>query len=89
MPRPECPAENTVAVEESSFFNADGINWTTHTIGWAIAGGCAALVCLPWTDQSLAVLTDTNPRPDVADNLRERFQALQVCRALDGPRGSP
>jgi len=51
MPRPECPAENTVAVEESSFFNADGINWTPHTIGWSVAGGCAVLVCLAYADQ--------------------------------------
>lgn len=46
MPRPECPAENSAAVEETTFFSKDGINWTPHTIGWSVAGGCAILVCL-------------------------------------------
>lgn len=45
MPRPECPAENTVAIEQTTFFDENGINWTPHTIGWSIAGGCAVLVC--------------------------------------------
>ncbi|KAF9652543.1 DUF300-domain-containing protein [Thelephora ganbajun] len=46
MPRPQCPAEDTAAIEQSSFFNKNGINWTPHTIGWAVAGGCAALTLL-------------------------------------------
>ncbi|KAF9788384.1 DUF300-domain-containing protein [Thelephora terrestris] len=46
MPRPECPAENAAAFEETTFFNKDGINWTPHTIGWSIAGGCAILTLL-------------------------------------------
>lgn len=54
MPRPDCPAENTAVVEETTFFSKDGINWTPHTIGWSIAGGCAILVCLFQADQSIS-----------------------------------
>lgn len=54
MPRPECPAENSAALEQTTFFNKDGINWTPHTIGWSIAGGCALLVCLSWPINNLA-----------------------------------
>lgn len=89
MSRPECPAENTAAIEQTSFFNENGINWTPHTIGWSIAGGCAVLVCLPSADQysiSWPTLADTALVSDTAHHRRERLQALQVCRDRD--RGS-
>ena len=40
-----CPNDNKEVIDQSSFWDADGINWDAHRIGWAIAGGCAALVC--------------------------------------------
>jgi len=46
MPRPECPSENTAALEQTAFFDENGINWTPHTIGWSISGGCAVLTLL-------------------------------------------
>lgn len=46
---PSCPSENTEAVDQSSFWDSGNLNWDEHRIGWAIAGGCAALVssCSP------------------------------------------
>ncbi|VDB86045.1 unnamed protein product [Peniophora sp. CBMAI 1063] len=41
-----CPNDNKETTDQSSFWDADGINWDPHRIGWAIAGGCAALTVL-------------------------------------------
>ena len=86
MPRPECPAENTAAIEETTFFSKDGINWTPHTIGWSIAGGCATLVC--FLDRSISRLILT-VHSDPAHHHRERSQALQVRCTLDVRPGPP
>ncbi|KIJ62456.1 hypothetical protein HYDPIDRAFT_182786 [Hydnomerulius pinastri MD-312] len=43
---PTCPSENTQAVDQSSFWNSGSLDWDEHRIGWAIAGGCAALTVL-------------------------------------------
>ena len=39
-----CPSENQVAVDQSKFWDSNGVHWTPHRIGWAIAGGCTVLV---------------------------------------------
>ena len=39
-----CPSDNTQAVDQSSFWNSGNIHWDAHRIGWAIAGGCSAVV---------------------------------------------
>lgn len=44
-----CPSENTEVLDQSNFWNDGGINWDAHRIGWAIAGGCAALVSSNFT----------------------------------------
>ena len=41
---PTCPSENTEVTDQSSFWDSGNLNWDEHRIGWAIAGGCAALV---------------------------------------------
>ncbi|EIW74213.1 DUF300-domain-containing protein [Coniophora puteana RWD-64-598 SS2] len=41
-----CPSENTQTTDQSSFWNSDSLHWDEHRIGWAIAGGCAALTLL-------------------------------------------
>jgi len=46
MVRPVCNSTNLETVDQSSFWGSDGVNWDTHRIGWAIAGGCAALTVL-------------------------------------------
>ncbi|EMD36088.1 hypothetical protein CERSUDRAFT_115994 [Gelatoporia subvermispora B] len=37
-----CPSDNSQAVEQDSFWSANGVNWDAHRIGWVIAGACAA-----------------------------------------------
>ncbi|KJA22431.1 hypothetical protein HYPSUDRAFT_41052 [Hypholoma sublateritium FD-334 SS-4] len=39
-----CPTSvNQISIDQSQFWDSDGIHWSTHRIGWAIAGGCAAI----------------------------------------------
>jgi len=45
MPMPCSVAENTIAVNQSSFWSSSG-DWDTHRIGWAIAGGCTVVTTL-------------------------------------------
>ncbi|KAF8797823.1 DUF300-domain-containing protein [Phlegmacium glaucopus] len=39
-------SENTVITDQSSFWDASGLHWDSHRIGWAIAGGCTALTTI-------------------------------------------
>ncbi|KAF4622085.1 hypothetical protein D9613_009583 [Agrocybe pediades] len=41
MPCPTSP--NQIAINQSKFWDANGIHWSTHRIGWAIAGGCTVV----------------------------------------------
>ncbi|KAF9481499.1 DUF300-domain-containing protein [Pholiota conissans] len=42
-----CPTSpNQIAIDESHFWDANGIHWNAHRIGWTIAGGCAALTTI-------------------------------------------
>ncbi|KAL4064689.1 organic solute transporter Ostalpha-domain-containing protein [Scleroderma yunnanense] len=41
-----CPSSNTEVVDQSSFWDSGNLNWDEHRIGWAVAGGCAALTLL-------------------------------------------
>ncbi|PPQ85983.1 hypothetical protein CVT25_001682 [Psilocybe cyanescens] len=41
MPCPTSP--NQVAIDQSQFWDENGMHWDSHRIGWAIAGVCAAL----------------------------------------------
>ncbi|KAI6014358.1 DUF300-domain-containing protein [Pisolithus marmoratus] len=43
---PTCPSSNTQSVDQSSFWDSGNTNWDAHRIGWAIAGGCAALTLI-------------------------------------------
>jgi hypothetical protein len=70
-----CPSENTEATDQSSFL--DGTKWDDHKIGWAIAGGCAAVVrCLTNLPQC-AVLTNMMRRQTV---LVTMISVLLHCR---------
>ncbi|KIY62145.1 DUF300-domain-containing protein [Cylindrobasidium torrendii FP15055 ss-10] len=42
----KCPDSNRAQVDQSTFWDEDGINWDAHRIGWAIAGGCAAVTVI-------------------------------------------
>ena len=39
-----CPSDNLLVIDQSTFWDSDGINWDAHRIGWLIAGACAAVV---------------------------------------------
>ncbi|KAJ7703145.1 DUF300-domain-containing protein [Mycena rosella] len=41
-----CPSDNTAAIDQSSFWDSGNLNWDSHRIGWAIAGGCTALTLI-------------------------------------------
>ncbi|KAG1723155.1 organic solute transporter Ostalpha-domain-containing protein [Suillus lakei] len=43
---PTCPSDNTIVVDQSSFWSSGNWNWDEHRIGWAIAGGCTVLTVL-------------------------------------------
>lgn len=43
---PTCPSSNTQAADQSSFWSSGNTNWDAHRIGWAVAGGCAALTLI-------------------------------------------
>ncbi|KAF9530748.1 organic solute transporter Ostalpha-domain-containing protein [Crepidotus variabilis] len=36
-------SSNTVTVDQTSFWDENGMHWDTHRIGWAVSGGCAAI----------------------------------------------
>ncbi|KAG6916929.1 hypothetical protein DXG01_004690 [Tephrocybe rancida] len=46
MSRPVCLSDNKDVIDQSSFWDTNGVNWDAHRIGWAIAGGCAALTLI-------------------------------------------
>jgi len=39
-------SSNTVAVDQSQFWDENGSHWDAHRIGWTIAGGCASITVL-------------------------------------------
>ncbi|KAJ6499942.1 organic solute transporter Ostalpha-domain-containing protein [Mycena vitilis] len=41
-----CPSDNAGDIDQTSFWNANGLDWDAHRIGWAIAGGCTAVTLL-------------------------------------------
>ncbi|KAI6141602.1 DUF300-domain-containing protein [Pisolithus tinctorius] len=43
---PTCPSSNTQSVDQSSFWSSGNTNWDAHRIGWAVAGGCAAVTLI-------------------------------------------
>ena len=45
MPQACSVSENTIATDQSSFWDSSDIHWDAHRIGWAVAGGCTVLVC--------------------------------------------
>ncbi|KAF9456290.1 DUF300-domain-containing protein [Collybia nuda] len=75
MTRPECPLENRPDIDQSSFWDTNGINWDKHRIGWAIAGGCA---CLTLIISAITVLRHCR-------SYTNRRQQRQILRILYMP----
>ncbi|KAG6874125.1 hypothetical protein C0995_005541 [Termitomyces sp. Mi166 len=44
MTKPVCVSGNKDVIDQSSFWDSNGVNWDPHRIGWAIAGGCTVVV---------------------------------------------
>ncbi|XP_006456404.1 hypothetical protein AGABI2DRAFT_228341 [Agaricus bisporus var. bisporus H97] len=70
-----CPSENQSQIDQSKFWDSNGLHWTTHRIGWAIAGGCAVLTVLIST---ISVLSHCR-------NYTNRSQQRQILRILYMP----
>ncbi|KAJ7096271.1 DUF300-domain-containing protein [Mycena epipterygia] len=41
-----CPSDNSADVDQSSFWTSGSLDWDSHRIGWAVAGGCTALTVI-------------------------------------------
>ncbi|THH00561.1 hypothetical protein EW026_g1986 [Hermanssonia centrifuga] len=41
-----CPSDNAQVIDQSTFWDSNGIDWDTHRIGWVISGACAAATLL-------------------------------------------
>jgi len=41
-----CPSQNSVYIDQSSFWNQSGVNWDHHRIGWVVAGACALVTVI-------------------------------------------
>ncbi|RDB25344.1 hypothetical protein Hypma_007883 [Hypsizygus marmoreus] len=58
-----CPSDNTNAIDQSSFWGPNGVNWDTHRIGLAVAGSCTLVTIII---SSISILLHarsyTNPR---------------------------
>ncbi|KAI0031306.1 DUF300-domain-containing protein [Vararia minispora EC-137] len=72
---PQCPSDNTQAVDQTSFWDSNGIHWDQHRIGWAIAGATAVLTVLI----SLVSIIQH------ARNYTNRSQQRQILRILYMP----
>lgn len=61
------PCESSAAnqtIDQSKFWDEDGIHWEPHRIGWAIAGGCTVIV------RRSIVKFYTRVGPLILDNIR-------------------
>ncbi|KAI1793720.1 organic solute transporter Ostalpha-domain-containing protein [Ganoderma leucocontextum] len=57
-----CPSDNLEVIDQSSFWDSNGLNWDAHRIGWLIAGACAAVtVILTVISVSFHCRNYTNP----------------------------
>jgi Organic solute transporter Ostalpha len=73
-----CPSDNDQAVDQSNFWTHSSFHWDAHRVGWAIAGGCAALVSHIFylTDFSYSII-DRSYLSYIS------FEALSVCQNRD------
>jgi hypothetical protein len=76
-----CPSDNTQVVDQSKFWTSGSIHWDAHRVGWAIAGGCTALVSLI-TLRVWAKQPGDSFRSDSVDLCRNCPPTLSVCYGL-------
>ncbi|KAF9465053.1 DUF300-domain-containing protein [Collybia nuda] len=41
-----CPSDNASAIDQSSFWGPDGVNWDAHRTGWVVAGTCTIVTLI-------------------------------------------
>ncbi|KAG7098575.1 hypothetical protein E1B28_000506 [Marasmius oreades] len=70
-----CPEENREITDQSSFWESGQLNWDTHRIGWAIAGGCTVVTVVVST---ISVLQHCR-------NYTNRAEQRQILRILYMP----
>ncbi|KNZ82147.1 Transmembrane protein 184 like protein [Termitomyces sp. J132] len=46
MTKPVCVSDNKDVIDQSSFWDSNGVNWDAHRIGWAIAGSCTVVTLI-------------------------------------------
>ncbi|TFK72253.1 hypothetical protein BDN72DRAFT_957420 [Pluteus cervinus] len=66
-----CSLSGTQAIEQSKFWDGDGLNWDTHWIGWAMAGGCVIVTIVIST---ISILQHSRNYTDP----REQCQILRI-----------
>ena len=79
MPCPTSP--NQVAIDQSKFWDSNGIHWTSHRIGWAVAGGCAVLVCYCSLTRSITI--NLTPTLNDQTTIISLISILQHCRYFE------
>ncbi|KAJ7072280.1 DUF300-domain-containing protein [Mycena amicta] len=72
---PECPSDNRAELDQSDFWSSGTLNWDTHRIGWAIAGGCTIVTLII---SAISVLLHCR-------NYTNRRQQRQILRILYMP----
>lgn len=85
-----CPSDNTEAVDQSSFWTSGNIHWDAHRIGWAIAGGCSALVSTITLSKEAPGIMPPHASADRHHHCYHCSQSLSVCHdpLSDVPRAS-
>lgn len=75
-----CPSDNTQAVDQTSFWGKNGVDWDTHRIGWAVSGACALVVRAASliSLSSLSPITQLVIYSDRPHNSRQRPLTLSV-----------
>ncbi|KAL0072406.1 hypothetical protein AAF712_000169 [Marasmius tenuissimus] len=66
-----CPEENQQVIDQSKFWDSDGIHWSNHRIGWTIAGVCTVVTVII---SSISVLQHCRSYT----NRKEQRQILRV-----------
>ncbi|PSR77437.1 hypothetical protein PHLCEN_2v7868 [Hermanssonia centrifuga] len=67
-----CPSDNAQVIDQSTFWDSNGIDWDTHRIGWVISGACAAAVSLTFSLLLIEYVADTAANHDVKNAIARK-----------------
>ncbi|KAG6810571.1 hypothetical protein H0H92_011297 [Tricholoma furcatifolium] len=74
----QCPSDNTIAVDQSSFWSSSGVNWDAHRVGWAIAGGCSVVLTKLLLIEYVAATTTEHKAESVIANKDKRSMPIPI-----------